>query len=119
VRLFDEHALGVLQLLKLAPKLVEPPARRVEPQSIADKLGHCSLLSRDSRPQRIHFGLELWQQLVRHDEIRQLQSAITSTAIRAAAGTTIGGTNQSATAKAFAMFAPNVKEARFDPGFLD
>jgi hypothetical protein len=55
---------------------------------------------------------------VRHDTIRQLQSAITRTAIRAAAGTTIGGTNHSATASIFAIVASDVKEARFEPGFL-
>src|SRR6187455_2589949 len=48
----------------------------------------------------------------------QLQIAITSTAMRTAAGTTIGGTNQSTTANAFVMLAPDVKEARFEPGFL-
>ena len=106
MRLLDEHALGVLEFLEFDRELADPPARRVERRRIAGNLGHRRILSRDPRPQEGQFALKLWQQLVRHDHTGQLQSASTSTAIRAAAGTTIGGTNQSATAKAFVIFPP-------------
>ena len=44
----------------------------------------------------------------------QLQIAITSTAMRAAAGTTIGGTNQFATTDAVIMFASKCKKPGVD-----
>ena len=72
-----------------------------------------AILARKAVNSPCSFGKSSWD-IVRS---RQCQSAANTTAINAAAGTTMGGTNHSARTKAFAMFTPDVKEARFDPGF--
>jgi hypothetical protein len=119
MRLFDEHALGVLQFLKLARKPVEPPARRVERQGIADKLGHRGSLARNSRPQRGQFALKLRQEFVRHDEIRSVAECKHKHCDQGRGRNHDRRHKPVRHSKGLRHFiAPDVKEARFDPGFL-